>query len=116
MILKFGPYELNESRGELLRDGAIVAVEGRVLALLSLLLQNRDRMVSKDEIVDVVWDGRAISDSAISTAIKEARKAIGDDGRRQETIRTVHGKGFRCVADVKIVSRQSLAETQYFLV
>ena len=92
MILKFGPYELDDNRAELLHNGSVVAVEGRVLALLSLLLQNRDRLVSKEEIVDVVWDGRAISDSAISTAIKEARKAIGDDGRRHEMIRTVHGK------------------------
>lgn len=106
MILKFGAYELDEGRGELTHDGNTIEVEGRVLTLLSLLLQNGDRLVSKDEIVDVVWDGRAISDSAISTAIKEARKAIGDDGRRQEVIRTVHGRGFRCVADVRIVSRQ----------
>lgn len=112
MILKFGAYELDDSRAELTHDGATVAVEGRVLALLSLLLQNRDRLVSKDEIVDVVWEGRAISDSAISTAIKEARKAIGDDGRRQEVIRTVHGRGFRCVADVTIMTRPSVSDGQ----
>ena len=105
MILKFGAYELDEGRGELMHGGTTVEVEGRVLALLSLLLQNSDRLVPKDEIIDVVWDGRAISDSAISTAIKEARKAVGDDGRRQEVIRTVHGRGFRCIVEVRIVAR-----------
>ena len=105
MILSFGPFELDDSRSELRQDGIAIPVEGRVLALLSLLLQNHDRMVSKDEIVDVIWDGRAISDSAISTAIKEARRAVGDDGSRQQVIRTVHGRGFRCVADVRITTR-----------
>ncbi|MDW4551645.1 winged helix-turn-helix domain-containing protein [Defluviimonas sp. D31] len=115
MRLQFGAYELDEVRGELSHAGEVVAVEGRVLSLLSLLLQNRDRLVSKDEIVDVVWDGRAISDSAISTAIKEARKAVGDDGRRQEVIRTVHGRGFRCVADVRIMPRAKTADSEVVL-
>ncbi len=104
MILRFGAFELDDDRGELFRDGRPVPVEGRVFALLSLLMRNHDRLVSKDEIVDVVWDGRAISDSAISTAVKDARKAVGDDGTRQSVIRTVHGRGFRCACEVRIAA------------
>lgn len=61
-----------------------------------------DRLVTKEEIAAKIWDGRAVSDSAISTVVKEARKATGDDGVRQDVIRTVHGLGFRCVAPVRI--------------
>jgi TolB-like protein len=77
-----------------------VQVGPRVLSLLHLLASNCDRLVSKEEIVARLWDGRAVSDTAISTVVKEARKAAGDDGSRQEVIRTVHGLGFRCVASV----------------
>lgn len=102
MILVFGAYEIDPQRGELRKDGIQVSVETRVLNLLNLLVRNHDRLIPKEEIVEVVWDGRAISDSAISTSIKEARKAVGDDGNRQSVIKTVHGRGFRCVADVRI--------------
>jgi len=102
MILAFDDFEIDLQRSELRNAGEPVSVETRVFNLLCLLIGNHDRLVTKDEIIEVVWDGRAISDSAISTAIKETRKAVGDDGTRQAKIATVHGRGFRCVADVKI--------------
>ena len=107
MILAFSNIEIDSARGEVRREGQPVAVAPRVVSLLHLLASNADRMVTKDEIVDKVWDGRFISDSAISTSIKEARQAIGDSGARQEMIRTLHGQGFRCIADVRIVPRVS---------
>ena len=102
MILAFDDFEIDPQRSELRNAGVPVPVETRVFNLLYLLIRNHDRLVTKDEIIEIVWDGRAISDSAISTAIKETRKAVGDDGTRQARIATVHGRGFRCVADVKI--------------
>ncbi len=100
MHFHFGRYRLDPDRFELLRDDVQLAVEPQVFQILLLLLRNRDRMVSKDEIVEVVWDGRAISDESISSRISLARKTIGDDGQRQQQIRTVHGRGFRFVGDV----------------
>ncbi|CAN0096489.1 unnamed protein product, partial [Phaeothamnion confervicola] len=86
-----------------------VAVEPQVFALLRFLIENRDRMVTKDEIVTAVWSGRIVSDSAIASRVKSARQAIGDDGRAQVSIRTVHGMGFSFVADVTTRAAVTLA-------
>lgn len=101
MIHVFADFELDTDRIELRSNGAPVAVEPQVFALLRLLIENRDRMVSKEEIIEKVWNGRNISDAAIASRIKSARRAIGDDGRAQGVIRTVHGLGFSFVADVE---------------
>ena len=99
----FGSFRLDPARFELLQDGDPVSIEPQALQLLLHLVQNRDRMVSKDEVVEVIWNGRAISDASISSRISLARGAIGDDGGRQAFIRTVHGRGFRFVAPVEEV-------------
>ena len=105
MILAFSDVEIDATRGEVRRNGQAVAVAPRIVSLLHLLAANAERMVTKDEIVDKVWDGRVISDSAISTSIKEARQVIGDSGAQQNLIRTLHGRGYRCVAEVRILPR-----------
>jgi TolB-like protein len=96
----FGDFELDPARVELRVGGVAATIEPQVFALLMLLIENRDRMVSKDEIVAHVWNGRFISDAAIASRIKSARQALGDDGRTQRYIRTIHGQGFRFLADV----------------
>ncbi len=102
MLYRFGPFELDLARYELRVGREARAVEPQVFALLVLLVENRERMVSKDEIVEKVWDGRIVSESAISSRIKSARQALGDDGRSQRFIKTIHGRGFRFVADVSL--------------
>src|SRR5690606_7920625 len=96
----FGDFELDAEAFQLRRRGEPVHLEPQVLSLLIHLVRNRDRMVTKDEIVAAVWNGRAVSDASISSRIRTARQAAGDDGARQAVIRTVHGRGFRFVADV----------------
>ena len=100
MIHRFDLYELDTDKGELRCGAQIVPVEPQVFALLLFLIENRERLVSKDEIVESVWAGRIVSDSAISSRIKSARQAIGDDGKAQRMIRTLHGSGFRFIAEV----------------
>jgi TolB-like protein/DNA-binding winged helix-turn-helix (wHTH) protein len=100
MVFAFADCELDLRRQELRRLGAVVHVEPQVFDLLAFLLDNRDRIVSKDEILDAVWDGRIVSEAALSSRINAARKAIGDNGNDQALIRTVHKRGFRFVADV----------------
>jgi TolB-like protein len=102
MLYRFGPFELDTARAELRADSAIRPVEPQVFALLTLLVENRERLVSRDELLDKVWDGRIVSDAALASRIKSARQALGDDGRSQRFIRTIHGQGFRFVADVRI--------------
>ncbi len=99
---RFGDYELDAAQFELRHGGAHIHVEPQVLSLMLLLAANHGRMVSKDEIIDEVWDGRIVSESAVAARIKAARKAIGDNGKDQLLIRTIHGKGFRFVGEVSI--------------
>jgi len=100
MEFRFGTFTLSPERFELCSDGVPVPVEPQVFHLLCHLVANRDRMVSRDEVVRKVWGGRAISDAAIASRVKSARSAVGDDGVRQAVIRTIHGQGFRFVAPV----------------
>ena len=95
MIYAFDKFELDTTRSELRAGGAPVAIEPQVFALLRFLADNPGRLITKDEIVAQVWDGRFISDAAIASRIKSARQALGDDGRAQRFIRTVHGVGVR---------------------
>ena len=91
----FAGCMLDTGRFELERDGQRVALEPQVLELLIFLVENRDRLVTRDEILAAVWKGRVVSDTALSSRIKAARRAIGDDGQAQRLIETLHGRGFR---------------------
>jgi TolB-like protein/tetratricopeptide (TPR) repeat protein len=96
----FGAFRLDPGRFELTAGESPVRIEPQVLALLIHLVRNRDRMVSKDEIVAAVWNGGVASDASITSRIRSARQAVGDDGDRQDIIRTIHGRGYRFVAEV----------------
>lgn len=93
----FEDQVLDVARRELSRSGAVAPVEPRVFDLLVYLIENRDRVVSKDDLIAHVWSGRIISDSALTGAMNAARQAVGDNGRDQRLIRTVPSKGFRFV-------------------
>lgn len=100
MEYRFGDCALNVRRRELRRLGTLVPVEPQVFDLLLYLLQNRDRVVSKDDLLEAVWRGRIVSESTLTSRINAARRVIGDNGARQEMIRTVARKGFRFIAAV----------------
>ncbi len=102
MKLQFDPFELDTDRAELRTVSGLVKLEPKVFRLLCLLVENNERVISKDEMIAAVWGGRFISDAAVSTALKAVRKALGDDGDRQGFIRTVRGVGHRFVAPVRI--------------
>src|SRR5258705_494923 len=98
MTLSFGDYEIDLNRRELRRAKRPVHVEPQVFDLLVYLVRNRNRVVSKHDLIASVWDGRTVSDSTFTSRINAARKAIGDSGVDQKLIRTVPRKGFRFVA------------------
>jgi TolB-like protein/Tfp pilus assembly protein PilF len=98
--LWFGDYSLDTDRRELRRGGELVALEPQVFDLLVYLVQNRDRVVSKDDLFQSVWGGRIVSESALTSRITAVRKAIGDDGGAQRLIRTVPRKGLRFIGEV----------------
>jgi DNA-binding winged helix-turn-helix (wHTH) protein/tetratricopeptide (TPR) repeat protein len=101
MNYQFGAFELDLAKVELRESDKTRAIEPQVFALLALLVENRERLVSKDEIIEKVWDGRIVSDAAVSSRIKSARHALGDDGKSQRFIRTIRGQGYRFVASAK---------------
>lgn len=101
MIYSFDEFELDTGKAELREGGVPVAAEPQVFQLLVLLAENADRLVSKEEIAEVIWRDRVVSDAAISSRIKSARHAIGDDGSAQKYIKTVHGRGLRFLVPVK---------------
>ena len=101
MIYQFGPFELDLATVELREGDKTRPMEPQVFALLALLVENRERLVSKDEIIEKVWDGRIVSDAAITSRVKSARHALGDDGKSQRFIRTIHGQGYRFIASAK---------------
>lgn len=96
----FGDYLLDQQRRELTRRGEVVAVGPQVFDLLLYLVANRDRVVSKDDLLEAVWGGRIVSESTITSHINAVRKAVGDNGEEQRLIRTVARKGFRFVGDI----------------
>ncbi len=98
MTLSFGDYEIDPNRRELRRASRPVHVEPQVFDLLVYLVRNRNRVVSKHDLIASIWDGRTVSDSTFTSRISAARKAIGDSGVDQKLIRTIHRKGFRFVA------------------
>jgi len=102
MIYLFGDSELDTERFELRRGGAALPLEPQVFDLLRHLVEHRDRLITREELFETIWKGRIVSDATLSSRIKAARQAIGDDGRSQSFIRTSHGRGFRFVADVTV--------------
>src|SRR4051794_15990050 len=100
MSLSFGNYGIDVERRELRRGESPVHVEPQVFDLLVHLVQNRDRVVSKDDLIASVWGGRIVSDSTLTSRINAARKAVGDSGEDQKLIRTVARKGLRFIGTV----------------
>ena len=112
MILRFANCELDLGRVVLRRDGDEVKLEPKAFDLLAYLVERRGSVVRKEELLDAIWGGRFVSESALTTRIKSIRQAVADDGSRQAIIRTVHGKGYEFVAPVEVVAdRDSPATT-----
>jgi len=97
----FADYVLDPGRRELIRGVEPIAVGPQVFDLLTCLVENRDRVISKDDLLETVWGGRIVSESTLASHINAVRKAIGDSGEEQRLIRTVARKGFRFVGEVR---------------
>ena len=100
---RFAEFEIDLSQQELRRLGQAVHIEPQVFDLIVHLVRNRDRIVSKDELIETIWNGRIISEAALSSRINGARRALGDNGSDQAMIRTLHKRGFRFVGDVEAI-------------
>ena len=97
---RFEDCVLDLDRYELRRGGETVPLEPQAMRILIALIEHRDRVVAKTELLDSVWGDRFVSESALTTQIKELRRAVGDTGRDQRVVRTIHGRGYMFVAAV----------------
>jgi TolB-like protein/Tfp pilus assembly protein PilF len=100
----FADHTLDTGTRELRRNGVPIAVQPLVFDLLVYLMENRTRVVSKEDLLAALWDGRMVADSTLATHVNAARRAIGDSGEEQKLIRTVARKGLRFVGDVQLVA------------
>ena len=101
MQFVFSDQTLDTERRELCRGSERIAIEPQVFDLLVYLLENCGRVVSKDDLIEAIWEGRIVSESTLTSRINAARKAIGDSGRDQKLIRTISRKGFRFVGSLR---------------
>ncbi len=111
MRFRFEKHELDGELRELICDGVRIPLQPQVFDLLLFLLENRDRVVSKDDLIAGVWDDRIITNSALNSRINAARKAVNDDGKAQRLIRTIPRKGFRFVGDCTEMTPVAAAAT-----
>jgi DNA-binding winged helix-turn-helix (wHTH) protein len=101
-VVRFGPYELDAARRTLTRNGAKVPLQARPFDLLLHLIAHRERVVSHDELLDAFWPGVNVTPAALARAVYKARRAVGNAGETHSVIATVHGRGFRFLAPVRI--------------
>jgi DNA-binding winged helix-turn-helix (wHTH) protein len=99
-VWRFDRFVLDTQRYELRHGDEVVRVEPQVFDVLTQLVINRERCVTKEELFDAVWGGRFVGEAALTSRIKAARRALGDDGESQRFIRTVRGRGYQFVATV----------------
>ncbi len=110
MVLAFDQYRLDIERRELRCGAELIALEPKAFDLLAFLIQHRDRVLSKDELLQALWQGRIVSEAALTTRINAVRRAIGDDGTAQRLVRTIIRKGVRFVGEVTQVADQALPD------
>jgi TolB-like protein len=101
VLLTFGNYDLDTKLFALRRDGQPCQVEPQVFNLLVYLAQHRDRIVTRQELLDELWAGKVVTESTLSSCIKAARQAVGDSGEAQNCIATIHRRGYRFVSPVE---------------
>jgi len=103
----FEEYAFDTDRRELHRGADVVSIAPQVFDLLDYLIRNRERVVSKDDLINAIWNGRIVSDAALTTRLNAVRSALGDSGEEQRLIKTLPRKGFRFVGPVREASRST---------
>ena len=111
-----GDYEISTDTHELLHKGQVQKIEPLVFKLLTFMLENSNRVLSHDELINAVWKTSVISNSALNAAISAARHAIGDTGQKQQCIKTVSGSGYRFIAGFKRINDRETNSSEFAIV
>ncbi len=101
MLYRFGEFTLDTDGEQLRRTGDLVDTEPQVIRLLKYLAENRDRVISKNELIEVIWNGRIVSDATLNSRINSVRRAVGDTGKVQAVIRTYSKQGYQFVTKLE---------------
>ena len=118
MVFRFEDFVLDVDRRELRRANTLIAIQPQVFDVIEYLVRERERVITKDDLLDEVWNGRVVSESTLTSRINAARRALGDSGQAQRLIRTVQKRGFRFVgtvvsdAPISLVRRHAAARQQ----
>lgn len=112
MQLRFQDFLLDTKRFELVGADGPVTLQPRALQLLIMLAERPGELVTKDQIIDQIWEGRAVGDSALATQVKALRRVLGENGRPYRIIGTVHGRGYRFIAPVEQVRSAATAQSE----
>ncbi len=113
-MFRIGEFELDTRNYCLKKNGTVVEVEPKVFDLLAVLTANSGRLVTRESLFKVLWSGQIVSDTSLSNQVKAARKILGDDGRNQRFIKTIHGRGYQFVARVEEINEEhSLDEPRH---
>ena len=107
MIYQFNKITLDTAQYRLSLAGKLISVEPQVFDLLAYLIKRNDRVVTREELLDNLWKGKVVTDSALGTRLRDARKAVGDSGSKQEVIKTIHGRGYQFVGTVTAINDES---------
>ena len=99
-VIRFGDCAVDVAAREVRLHGRVQHLEPRAFDVLAHLLAHRERVVAKEELLDEVWGDRFVSEAALTTRIKEIRRAIGDDGTQQRLVRNVRGRGYRFIGEL----------------
>jgi TolB-like protein/lipoprotein NlpI len=100
VIFEFNQIKIDTERFHLYRQDKPVSIEPLVFDLLVYLIENRDRVVTREELLDNLWEGKVVTDAALGVRLKDARKAVKDSGAKQEVIKTFHGRGYQFIAEL----------------
>lgn len=112
MLYRFHDCELDDSKRVLRRRGREEQVQPKVMDLLIFLLRHRARVVPKELLFHELWPDAIVTEASLTRLAKEARRVVGDDGRRQRIIRTVHGRGYHLVAEVEARNGEDASEEE----
>ena len=104
-----GDYVIDTARYRISSGADVIPVEPKVFDLLVYLVRNRDRVLTREQLFDAIWDGREVSDATLSNHVKSARRVLGDSGELQQTIQTVRGRGYQFIAPVTEVAADAAA-------
>jgi TolB-like protein len=113
MVFQFDQFTLDTAQFRLCQSGNPISVEPQVFDLLVYLVEHRDRVVTRDELLENLWKGKVVTDTALGVTLQFARKAVGDSGSAQSIIKTIHGRGYQFIAEVKESTKDdSLEKTE----